>query len=224
MPADKANATGLARNDVPDSMMKVQRGFTIVELMIVIVIAAVLAGIAAPNMSEFVKNNSRTTRVNTMVSALNYARGQAVTRNARVSLCKSAAFANCDAVGTGNFENGWMVFTDGGVRGTVDGGDTVLRVFQPDMGGVATLVGTKSVGPAVAIGGLSYESTGLGWDLNPAAGAVAVSPSTVLRYCDDRGAPQARGIVISPTGSPSLTRDTDGDGTDDIGGVELVYP
>ena len=132
--------------------------------------------------------------------------------------------AICDVVaGAGNFAGGWFVFTDGGVRGTYEPpGDLLLRVFQPDMGGFATLTGSNT--PIGAIRGLSYENTGLGWDLVPPAGAIAVSANTIFRYCDDRGPAKARGIVISPTGYPSLTRDTNGDGTDDIGGVNLVCP
>ena len=202
--------------------MKHQRGVTIAELMIVVIIAGLLAALAAPNLSDFVKNNARTTQVNSMVTALNFARGQAVTRNARVSLCRSAAFADCDGIDGGNFEDGWIVFADGGERGIVDGTDEVLRVFQPDVGTSVTFIGSN--GAIGAIGGLSYENTGLGWDLDPSTGIPPVSEDTVFRYCDDRGAPEARGIVITVTGYPRLTRDTDGNGTDNIGNDELECP
>ncbi len=203
--------------------MASERGFTLAELIVVVVIAGVLAAIAAPNMSEFVKNNARATRVNTMVTALNYARGQAIGRGSRVSLCKSAAFTICDLPGAGDFGRGWIVFTDSNPRGTVNATDTVLRIFQPDMGGNATLTGVKNL-VSITMAGLSYERTGLGLDLNAAPTDTVVSPNTVFRYCDDRGPSQARGIVIGFTGFPSLTRDTDGDGTDDIAGINLVCP
>ncbi len=188
--------------------MKHQRGFTVAELIIVVIIAAVLAAIAAPNLSEFVKNNSRATRVNTVATALNFARGQAVTRNARVSMCRSnAVFDDCNGPGDGSFQNGWIVFTDGGARGDVDGTDTVLRIFQPDMGGVATLIASNADG---VIEGISYEANGLGWDLNPPAGATAVTDDTYFVYCDDRGVADARAIRISATGYPNLETDVAG--------------
>jgi type IV fimbrial biogenesis protein FimT len=208
--------------------MKNQLGFTIAELMIVIIIAGVLAAVAAPNMSGFVKNNARATRVNTMVSALNYARGQAVTRNTRVSLCRSTGPNFNACAPPGDFAVGWIVFIDNNPRGQYDpppdpANDVLLRIFQPDMGGNATLMGVKNVAP-IAMAGLSYENTGLGLDLAAAATDTVVSPNTVFRYCDDRGASEARGIVVTPTGYPRLTTDTNGDGTDDIGGVNLVCP
>ena len=188
--------------------MRHQRGFTIAELMIVVIIAAVLAAIAAPNMSEFVKNNSRATRLNTMVTALNYARGQAVTRNTRVSLCRSAVVDNCDAAGTGEFAGGWIVFVDAANRGQFDAGtDQTLRIFQPDMGNNASLVGVKDL-PAVNIAGITYENTGMGRDIQlDAVTDTLVSPSTFFRYCDDRGTGDARAIAVGRTGAPRIVED-----------------
>ena len=73
-------------------------------------------------MQVFLLNNTRTACVNTMVSALSYARSQAVSRNRQVTLCEAdTSPAATDVVvetctndpavpGTGIFENRLLVF------------------------------------------------------------------------------------------------------------------
>lgn len=88
-----------------------QTGVTMVELMIVVAIAAILATIAAPSFSDFINNTRLTSTMTQLTGDLNRARSEAIKRNSWVLVCvRNSAGTDC---GTGtNWQNGWLVCSD----------------------------------------------------------------------------------------------------------------
>ena len=76
------------------------RGFTLVELMITIAVAAVLLVIAVPSFRNITNSNRLTTAANTMVNALNTARMEAIKLNATTQFCSDLASNNTDGSST----------------------------------------------------------------------------------------------------------------------------
>ncbi len=106
-------------------------GFTLIELLVTISIIVILTFIGVPTFKS-VTNNSRISATNnSLVGNLALARSEAVNRNAPVSVCASSDGSSC--TGTA-WELGWIVFTDGGTAGTVDGSDKILRVQNKTIG------------------------------------------------------------------------------------------
>ncbi len=66
--------------------MKRQRGFTLVEAMVVIAILIVLAGAGVPAMQEFVTNTRLKTATSDLFNDILRARSEAIKRNADISL------------------------------------------------------------------------------------------------------------------------------------------
>ena len=91
------------------------RGFTLIELIVVIAIVAILAAIAFPNFSVSLRNNRIGTQTNDFLSALNYARNEAITRSRGVSICAADTAEGATPTGcsdSSDWSTGWMVFVD----------------------------------------------------------------------------------------------------------------
>ena len=108
-----------------------QRGFSLFELIVTIVIVAVLGALALPNFGSSMRRGRMTTETNDLLGAINLARNEAITRAAPVSICPSADGTACSADAT-TWNDGWMVFVDYANPGEVDAGDgdVVLRVWS----------------------------------------------------------------------------------------------
>lgn len=106
-----------------------------VELMVVLAIAAILATIAAPSFTSTLRSNQITTQANELVSTLQLARSEAVKRAQRVTICVSSDQATC--TGT-NWASGWIVFNDINNDMIFNAGDTLIKV-QGAMAGNNTL-------------------------------------------------------------------------------------
>ena len=114
--------------------MNKHTGFTLVELMITLTVVVILLSVAVPSFRALQANNQAVTQVNLLVSTLNFARSEAVSRNATVAICPKATASIADTTcgDNGDWANGWQVFTDEtGTAGAFDGTDTALRHFDP---------------------------------------------------------------------------------------------
>jgi len=100
-------------------------GFTLIELMVTLAVAAVLLGLAVPAFNELVRQREMMSRINDMVVAVSYARSEAIRRGARVSL--QAVDATDD---TNEWGAGYCVVTGAGGSCAPAAPDEVLRTFE----------------------------------------------------------------------------------------------
>jgi len=102
------------------SGMKRSTGFTLIELMVTVAIAAVLLGIAFPSMRSMLQNNRVTSAANSLIGAYSLARSEAIKRggNGGAALCPSADGAGCAVSWAAAL--GWIVFADANSDGVPD--------------------------------------------------------------------------------------------------------
>lgn len=162
------------------------QGFTLFELMVTIGLGAVLVGLAAPSISEFTRASRLAASSRDLVVDLALARNEAVMRARRVTVCTSANLTTCANTG---WTAGRLVFVDGGVAGTIDGGDRVLTRTAP----LDSTIDTATTGLANA-NFISFQPNGR----LPGVGQITV--------CIPEQ-PQRR-VVLHRTGQTTLNRMT----------------
>lgn len=123
-----------------------KRGFTIVELLVTLAVAAILMGIAIPAFNDFIAQRTMASRVNDFVIAVTYARSEAARRGNTVSIVAEDA-----SDGDNEWGPGYCV-----AAGTPANCDDALRNFE----GMddATL---NATGPFDGLSRLSFSARGL---------------------------------------------------------------
>lgn len=90
--------------------MRRYRGLTAVELMVVISLLAIIAGLAAPSFSGLLQRWRVQQSLEALHSAIHLARSEAVKRSGRIALQRIAASAHCQArARTNDWSCGWQV-------------------------------------------------------------------------------------------------------------------
>ena len=164
------------------------KGFTLIEMMMVLTIAALLMTVAVPSFRTFTQNSKLTKQVNLLAASVSMARGEAAKRGARVVMCQSdnptASSPACDGT-AGNWSKGWVAFVDNvTVNSSFDAGELVVGVYSPEQGvDIMTDFGTT----------LAFN----------ADGTTTTTGIKKFAVCDDRGTSKGKQLEVAATGRPS---------------------
>ena len=101
------------------------RGFTLVEMLVVMAISAILIAAAVPSFQSLIASTRASSASGTLLSNLEFARSEAIRRNQNVTVCRTtdanapeATLACSDVAAVGfdgnDWASGWIVFAKAG--------------------------------------------------------------------------------------------------------------
>ena len=171
------------------------RGINLVELMVVLSIAAVSIGVCVPSMTALIKSVQLSSASNDLLWGVLMARSEAIRRNGRAVICNSADGSTCAR--SGGWEQGWIVFHDSNNNGLRETGEAIVQRAQslPDD---LRVTGNFNVARYI-----SYAPDGT---TKLVGGGFQSGRLTVCRQSTDGG--EARQIILGAGGRPRVQKTT----------------
>lgn len=167
--------------------MQKLRGFTLIELIVVVAIVAIMARLAVPGLVAIVRSNSMTSTVNSYLADLRFARSEAIRRSSTVIMCRSdspeAATPACGTGSSSGWETGWIVFEDRDGNQDYTAAEPLVRVQSP-----ITVVGSISD----SLGSTKFQFT--------PTGQLKNNPNTTITFGSPTFAISAQRVVCVTVG------------------------
>ena len=138
--------------------MKIRsQGMTLIELMMAIAVLGILVAIAVPSFRSITASSRTVAATNDLVSALNLARSEALTRSVNAVVCTSSDQATCS--GSTDWADGWIVFSDRNRNGAVNNGE-LLQAWSSV--GNALKLSAETLDDNKAVSRVTYNTMGMG--------------------------------------------------------------
>lgn len=167
-------------------------GFTLVEVMVTLAVLIVVLSTGVPSFGAQVKNNRLVTENHALRTVLGAARSEAQAQRTTVTVCRSANATDCSG---GDWGEGYIAFVDSDRDSQLDNNEELLEHREQSAQGIEISYSRED-------GILRFDSNGNAADSNG-----------TFTFCDDRGAGEARALIVSVVGAVSATVAAEGAGS-----------
>ncbi|MEE9424864.1 MAG: GspH/FimT family pseudopilin [Methylococcales bacterium] len=172
---------------------KHNQGFTIIELLVVMAIAAIVLAIGVPSFQTIARTSNTAALSNEFLKALAMARNEAIQRGYPVYICTTAdatvASPICSSTSSINWEDGWLMMLDEDNDGDfTDQSENPLLVHETIRSNYS-LIGQTAVKNLIG-----FEATGFAKQ----SGTIVLCNSKVVTFSTDKK--YARVIAVNGSG------------------------